>query len=443
MALRALQSVSTRFLESEAVLVHHLDPDVRWRGRIAVRAAFGIGPWGFVFAGVFLVLGFPIMAASLMVAGTAVLCAPVVLHRTGSRALTAHLLAFGLFQSLVGPAILLDGIWAACIPWLGFCVIAAALIDGRRSGLIWLGVCSAALLGLYAAWVFDILPEPVAPLGLRWPLATFTHLGFLTVLASIGIAASAAVDQQRHELEQARQDALDASRSKSMFLAQMSHELRTPMNAVLGYTEMLLEDADGQDAADLTRIHRAGTHLLGLVNDVLDLSKVEAGQLKLADEAVRITTVLRDVLDQTGPLLESKRNEARLDGPDAWVRGDARRLRQCVLNLVANANRFTRDGTLTLRVRLEGPEVHVEVQDTGVGMDAEQVARVFEPFVQVHAPSGDLGDVGGTGLGLAIVRELVRRMGGRIEVESTPGTGSTFRMVFPKVPPPHDGDPAR
>ena len=391
-----------------------------------VRGSVGIGPSGYAFAATFACIGLPVQALLLLVAGTLVLGAPFVLQRTGSRQIAGNLLAFGVAQSLLGPTWFLNGIWSAAVPWFAFPVTVAALVVGKRAALLWTLLSAAWMVALYLAWLGGTLPTPLAPPEILHPLATFTEVLFLLVVLAVGIAADSAVDRQQAILDQARLDALEASRSKSTFLAQMSHELRTPMNAVLGYTELLQEDADPATYADLARIHRAGTHLLALVNDVLDLSKVEAGQLDLRQEAVDLAELLQAVTDQTAPLLQARGNTLRMEGPTVQVRGDGLRLHQCVLNLVSNANKFTENGLLTLRIS-DGEMVRLDVIDTGVGMTAEQLARVFEPFVQVHDQAG------GTGLGLAIVREMVRGMGGRVEATSQLGVGSTFSVFLPRA----------
>ncbi|MCA9569601.1 MAG: HAMP domain-containing histidine kinase [Myxococcales bacterium] len=417
----------TSLASAEDAIVAELPPEDRWRGRLVARVALGLVPWGLVFAVVFTAMGRWGMGGSLVLAAALVGSGPLILKRTGDLRLTGHLQCLGLAQSLLGPAWILDGIFAASMPWLAFCVTMAALVTGRTGGVVWAALSTVVILVFYGCWVAGLVPEPLYGPEVRWPLAVLAYTGFFAVVAAIAVGASSAVDIQRRALDEARRDALEASRSKSMFLANMSHELRTPMNAILGYTELLEEDATGEARADLARIHRAGNHLLALLNDVLDLSKVEAGQLPLDDTSVALHPLLRDVLDQTSPLFAASGNTGDLVGPERVVRGDARRIRQCFLNLVGNACKFTTGGTVTLRVRDAGDDVVVEVEDTGVGMDADQAARVFEPFVQVHDVAG------GTGLGLAIVRELTRRMGGDITVRSQPGAGSTFAVRLPRA----------
>jgi CheY-like chemotaxis protein len=220
----------------------------------------------------------------------------------------------------------------------------------------------------------------------------------------------------------------------------MSHELRTPLNAIIGLAEMLKEDAaeDGRAAEllePLDRIHRAGRHLLHLINEILDLAKIEAGKLELEIEDIEVAPVLRDVLAAAEPLAAKNGNRlaARLEGDLGRMRTDPVRLRQIVLNLLGNACKFTERGTVTLEARREGTGedgwLAIGVADTGIGMAPEQLGRLFQEFAQADAST--TRRYGGTGLGLAISRKLARLMGGDIAVESVPAEGSRFTVRLP------------
>jgi signal transduction histidine kinase/DNA-binding response OmpR family regulator len=241
------------------------------------------------------------------------------------------------------------------------------------------------------------------------------------------------------EIEEQRQALEIASQHKSQFLANMSHELRTPMNAIIGVSEMLLEDARdlARDEAiePLTRVLRAARHLLAIINDILDLSKIEAGRMELHLEPFAIAPLLEEVAATVRGLAESNGNVLHIEcAPDVGtMRADAMRVRQALLNLASNAVKFTEKGHVTIaaerRTGVAGDEIIVRVADTGIGMTPDQLARLFQDFTQ--ADTSTTRKYGGTGLGLAISRRFCRMMGGDITVESTPGQGSVFTIRLP------------
>jgi two-component system, NtrC family, sensor kinase len=231
-----------------------------------------------------------------------------------------------------------------------------------------------------------------------------------------------------------------ASQHKSQFVASMSHELRTPLNAIIGLTEMMVTNATRfgteKAAEPLRRVHRAGTHLLGLINQVLDLSKIEAGKLELSPESVNLAPLIDEVVGTARQLAEQNKNRLVVEAEEKLgvLTVDPMRLRQILLNLLSNACKFTTQGEVRLRVRkvVDGRNwIEFAVADTGIGMTAEQQGKLFEEFTQ--ADSSTARRYGGTGLGLAITRKLARMMGGDVTVTSEPGKGSVFTVRLPGV----------
>jgi PAS domain S-box-containing protein len=255
--------------------------------------------------------------------------------------------------------------------------------------------------------------------------------GFLCVAADLTQRK-----QAEREIMNAKEAAENANRTKDTFLAGVSHELRTPLNAVIGYSEMLMENAedsgDMQAAVDLRKILGAAKHLLSLINDILDLSKIEAGKFQLYLEHFDISEVIRDVEHTVKPLVEKKANTlyVRVDPGIGKIYADMTRLRQVLFNLISNASKFTENGSITLNAtRLEGRWIEIEIRDTGIGMTLEQADKLFQPFAQAEASTSK--KFGGTGLGLVISRMFCRLMGGDITMQSRYGEGSTFTIRIP------------
>jgi len=245
------------------------------------------------------------------------------------------------------------------------------------------------------------------------------------------------LEEKNRELETERVRAQYASQAKSQFLANMSHELRTPLNAIIGYSEMMMEEARDSGAdefvADLEKIQISGNHLLLLINDVLDLSKIEAGKMDIYPEEFRIPALLDDIVRALKPLVEKNHNKIHIEiesdpGP---VHTDMTKLRQTLYNLISNASKFTYDGTITVIVRSEIDDLFsIIVKDTGIGMDKTQVDRLFRPFTQ--ADSSTTRHYGGTGLGLTVSKHFCEMLGGTISVDSALGKGSEFAIRIPR-----------
>lgn len=241
----------------------------------------------------------------------------------------------------------------------------------------------------------------------------------------------------------AKEAAEEASRAKSQFLANMSHELRTPLNAIIGYSEMLQEEALDLSSpgfiTDLRKIHTAGKHLLTLINDILDLSKIEAGKMELTFEDCEIFPLVEDVATTVLPLVSKNKNTFKVTCPEdiGTIYVDTTRLRQVLFNLLSNAGKFTEGGTISLvvsREKKDGIEkVYFRITDSGIGMTPEQLRKLFQPFVQ--ADSSTTRKYGGTGLGLVVSLRFCQMMGGDIVVDSVPGQGSVFTVRLPGVLP--------
>jgi signal transduction histidine kinase len=310
---------------------------------------------------------------------------------------------------------------------------------------------SVAIAGTVALRTTRAIAEPVVTVTqvaqqvardsnfeLRAPISTKDEIGSLATSLNQLIER---VSERTQELQQAKEAAEDASRSKSQFLANMSHELRTPLNAIIGLSQLLHDDAQDLDLgeedfiSDLQSINAAGKHLLELINDILDLSKIEAGKMELYPETFEIATLIDDVVSTVKPLVEKNGNilEVHCDEQLGTMHADQTKVRQVLFNLLSNAAKFTTQGRVTLTVTREQVDnsdgIGFRVCDTGIGMSDEQQQRLFQAFTQGDAST--TRKYGGTGLGLAITRHFCQLMGGDISVESKVDQGSTFTVRLP------------
>ena len=347
------------------------------------------------------------------------------------------------------------GVSSPFLPWLLNALLLAFFYLGDRPKLRYsvLFMFSLNLLGFYVAYAMaGAFPEHVpigkmSGLGITSVLSATVYMSMMALYYANVVASQSELEREVQDhratavkLREAKEEAEKANRAKSEFLAKMSHELRTPLNAVIGYSEMLLEDAEAagrkeQQIADLRRIKSAGKHLLSLVTDVLDVSKIEAGKMELAVQPFDLNSFIDDVVATCRALVMENGNDFIVErGSELGVvGGDATKLRQAVLNLLSNAAKFTNHGRVVLKAVREtaasGDWISIAVRDTGIGISRENLPKLFQNFNQAEASTASR--YGGTGLGLALSQKLCRMMGGEITVESELGGGSCFTIRVP------------
>src|SRR5947209_4912200 len=342
------------------------------------------------------------------------------------------------------------GVSSPFLPWLLIALLLGFFYVGDRPFLV-LGIFCANLAGFFLAyWVQGGFPQHIAladlsGVGIVSVTSATIYMAMMALYYADVVAAQSGRQQEaaRHRataerLRKAMEEAERSNRQKSVFLAKMSHQLRTPLNAVIGYSEILLEDAkDNDDAqiADLQRINSAGKHLLSLVTDVLDMSKIESNKTDLTIQPFHMTDFIEDVVATGRSLVTSNGNEFIVDRGLGLgiVISDETRLRQAVLNLLSNAGKFTKNGRVTLSVSRHAERgedwIYLTVTDTGIGITQDNLQKLFKDFNQADASTAS--KYGGTGLGLALSRHLCRMMGGNIDVQSEFSRGSRFTIRIP------------
>lgn len=382
---------------------------------------------------------------------------PLMLRLSGS----LRPAAFFSVQMLVGLSLFgsffFGGISSPFLPWFLIAMVLGFFYLSEAITLVLVGV-AMQLVGFFAMrlWL-GAFPTLLAPESLQVAntfsiLAALTYMTLLSLYYETVMRLSLKLEQETIDqrgrldvLREAMEAAELASKRKSIFLAKMSHELRTPLNAVIGYAEMLretFEDRDdcedaGRKMQDLDRIHAAGRHLLALVNDVLDLSSIEANRLELSTQPVEVTSLINEVIATASPLIGKRDNRMVVNMPHdlGVVELDALKVRQSILNLLSNAAKFTTKGTIMLTVlRKDGEKgaiLVLEVTDNGIGISPEGLRRIFDDFSQAENDTAD--KFGGTGLGLALTKRFCKMMGGTIEVRSQRGVGTSFTIEIPML----------